>query len=286
MASPRLNSQMFAGPRRDARLQGRPRLAGCSLYILIVLLVLVLFESYHRLGPVDFGRSSPTPVRCSKVAHPVNHAEFSRGARVIDSLTTASLDIPIPDLYSSTFVDPDAKRQALTSHGPPSIPEAALGLFDDARALWFFAGAEGLLTVALTRPTLVTTVRLQGHGVARTCLPRHINVWGLVTPPDEQRIPWNLFDWPGGEFPLPLRAPFERERSYFTSSARPRWVPMGHSDHISPTGNSTDISVMSAVVTAQLPVHVVSIEFKRNWGAEYTCFSGLGLFDSLDVSGI
>ncbi|EJD32524.1 hypothetical protein AURDEDRAFT_178393 [Auricularia subglabra TFB-10046 SS5] len=281
MASPRLASHMFAAPRRAARPQGRPRFTGCSLYLLIVLFVPVLLEAYHRVAPY-LGSRFPDPVRCSDVDHPVNHAAFSRGARIIDSLTTPSLPTPIPNLYSSTFANIDVGRQVLGSHGPPSIPEAALGLFDDARALWFFDGEEGQLTVALAKPVLVSALRIHAHGVPRTCWPRHVSVWGLIPSSDAHRANRNLFDWPRSGFPEPLRAPFATTRSSFVKVASPRWVPMGRTENVSMGGNFTDIAISRT--TQNFPVTVVSLEFKRNWGERFTCFSGLAVYDSLDES--
>ena len=53
--------------------------------------------------------------------------------------------MPIPTLYEVAVESPSVELLVRDSHGPPSIPEIALDLYSDVRALW--------LTVKASEPS-------------------------------------------------------------------------------------------------------------------------------------
>ncbi|EJD50010.1 hypothetical protein AURDEDRAFT_121984 [Auricularia subglabra TFB-10046 SS5] len=214
-----------------------------------------------------------------------DHALFRNGARIITSLTSPSIRSPVGGLYSTPIADKHVGLIVHESRGPPSVPEVALGLYSDERALWFFNGAHGTLTVALPAPVLIRSVVFKPHPIQRSCLPLDVNIWGLIVSPDSQRAEPEDFPWPATAFPLQLQKTGELRlrlaQSLFVNSTAPCWMPMGSTENMRlARGERIMVTMPSAIVEQHLRVHIVAIEFRRNGGSDSTCFPGLSVHDS------
>ncbi|EJD34377.1 hypothetical protein AURDEDRAFT_176570 [Auricularia subglabra TFB-10046 SS5] len=231
-------------------------------------------ERYEAEGPIELGSGS-TPTF-------FDHAAFKNGGRIVDSLTSATLPGQIIDLYNATVSDNVVDILVRASSGPPSMPEVSIGLFSDPRALWFSTGHDGTLTVALSSPAIVRSLHLKPHLRNRACLPRDLNIWGLVMPPDAGRCKQSMFLWPPTGFPSSLQKAnkfkLRRTKTYFQNRpVEPHWVPLG-----TPRGLRLDKSGAAVFAPSSLDehgiyVHMIAVEFRANWGSAYTCFPGLAV---------
>ncbi|EJD33254.1 hypothetical protein AURDEDRAFT_177670 [Auricularia subglabra TFB-10046 SS5] len=218
-------------------------------------------------------------------ALPVDHASFLNGARIIDSLTTPSTPLHVPTLYAHNIPHQLVSLVVHESRGPPSIPEVALGLYSDSRALWFFDGSEGTLAVALASPVPVRFIVLKRHSTPKACLPLDVNIWGLVVSPDSERVQADTFAWPKTAFPVQLQKAKELQaslpQSLYSVSGAPQWIPLGSLRDIRLVGSSgLPIPMPHSMTDHHLAVHVVAIEFLRNGGGDHTCFPGFGVYSS------
>ncbi|EJD38814.1 hypothetical protein AURDEDRAFT_172133 [Auricularia subglabra TFB-10046 SS5] len=210
----------------------------------------------------------------------MNYASFHNGARVIYKLTSSSIPVPFHGLFESTAENAYVDLLVRDSHGP-SLPEAALGLMLDARALWFFNDTPGILTVSFPSPVFFEAIHFIGHPTKRPCQPRAINAWGLVVPPDARRVRYGMFVWP--DFPVSLQVtptlPITRSaKGLFVRESYPRWIPLGQFENLPRGEGSFKFSLSSEVLHERFPVHMVALEFLHNWGAPYTCFAGLEIY--------
>ncbi|EJD34147.1 hypothetical protein AURDEDRAFT_176801 [Auricularia subglabra TFB-10046 SS5] len=217
------------------------------------------------------------------LAWSLDDSMFHNGARIVDAWTSPTYTPPANELYATTIQHPDLDRLVRQSQGPVSIPEVALGLYPDCRSLWFFAGQRALLTVALPEPAHIDHLRLRGHS-DRHCLPRDVNVWGLV---DSASITHNvspaMFDWPPTGFPAELRGSTKLRAPEFIADLGgllgqyPSWIPLAQLRDIPRGDRDSDFAVHDIVSKHGIAVHAVALEFRRNWGSKYSCFAELGI---------
>ncbi|EJD50011.1 hypothetical protein AURDEDRAFT_121985 [Auricularia subglabra TFB-10046 SS5] len=210
-----------------------------------------------------------------------DHAAFHNGARVVDSLTSANLRSPVTDIYATEIADEVVSTLVRASSDPPSVPEVAIDLYSDRRALWFFKDPPGVLAVALRSPVVVRAVYLRSHSVDRPCLPRDVNIWGLVMPPDAVRCTEDMFRWPRTGCPDRLKRAntfkLSLAQKFFMQPAEPRWVPMASARGLRLDQGHALMNASARLVRAHIPVHVIAVEFKTNWGEDYSCFPGLSV---------
>lgn len=208
---------------------------------------------------------------------------FQNGARIVDIWTSPTLPPPDVALYPSKMTNPYVDMLVGYGRGPVATPEVALNLYLDRRALWFFAGHHATLTAALPNPVRIEKIRLRGYP-ARRCLPRDVNVWGLVSPRG-YNISSIDFHWPASDLPTEL----QRKATFPTTilqrrfmGLHPSWIPLMQVHNLPLGDHSHDIPVDEIVTANGLAVHAVSLEFRRNWGNVYSCFAGLGVSGNIE----
>ncbi|EJD38807.1 hypothetical protein AURDEDRAFT_172126 [Auricularia subglabra TFB-10046 SS5] len=215
------------------------------------------------------GRSAVAPRAVCRI----DHGSFTNGARVVDAWTSASFSPPGVDPYSPTPSHPSLNLLTHASRGTPSIPELALGLTGDPRALWFFDGVRGTLGFVLPEPVVVDTVRINGHlshGPARRCLPRDLVIWGAILPSQSDNLTWSMFDWPNTPLPQELAGPAHPGLARAGTFAVPPevvWIPLTQLHDVS-RSSDRDFAITGASVGIGIPVYAVTVQFLRNYGEE------------------
>ncbi|EJD50005.1 hypothetical protein AURDEDRAFT_121982 [Auricularia subglabra TFB-10046 SS5] len=213
-----------------------------------------------------------------------DHAAFHNGARVVDSLTSANLRSPVTDIYTTEIADEAINNLVHGSCPPPSTPEIAIDLYSDRRALWFFKDSPGTLAVALPSPVIVRAIYLRAHSAARSCLPRDVNIWGLVVPPDSMCLTAGMLRWPDTEVPFRLQqgnriksTRLEKILRLFKEPSQSCWVPLASARGLQLHHGDALVNASAQLVAKRIPVHIIAVEFLINWGDIYTCFPGLGV---------
>ncbi|EJD33425.1 hypothetical protein AURDEDRAFT_177490, partial [Auricularia subglabra TFB-10046 SS5] len=174
-------------------------------------------------------------------------------------------DVPVKE--NATSVVASARQLHPLRHasrGTPSIPELALGLTGDPRALWFFDGVRGTLGFVLPEPVVVDTVRINGHlshGPARRCLPRDLVIWGAILPSQSDNLTWSMFDWPNTPLPQELAGPAHPGLARAGTFAVPPevvWIPLTQLHDVS-RSSDRDFAITGASVGIGIPVYAVTV---------------------------
>ncbi|EJD33137.1 hypothetical protein AURDEDRAFT_177782 [Auricularia subglabra TFB-10046 SS5] len=246
-------------------------------WLLTILLTFCAFRP-RGVGLVDVGVAQ---VARPGVACRSDHAFWGHGARVVDALTSATFSPPGPSLYTPEARHPIVKHLVRASHGPPSMPEVVLGFSADPRALWFFEGGRGTLGVAFKAPVVIDTIRLKSSS-ARRCSPRDTVVWGAIDMPSRfHNITAEMFNQPQTPMPSQLMGPMTIKRPRLSlGHSNLAWIPLAELRDI-PLGADRSFAIEGVSVELSLPVHIVAVQFLRNWGDRYTCFAALGVYGDL-----
>ncbi|EJD32740.1 hypothetical protein AURDEDRAFT_178166 [Auricularia subglabra TFB-10046 SS5] len=209
---------------------------------------------------------------------------FSKGARIIDAWTSPTYTPPGVNFFAEQMRNLYIEELVRRSHGPMSTPEIAIGLHVDPRSLWYFAGQRATLTVALPEPVLVESIRLRGHST-KPCLPRDVNVWGLVSRSAAHNIEPTALSWPSTGFPTELQARpdfgYNRLQRALLGPV-PLWLPLAQLRDVPGGVRDNDYPVEDGIVQHRIAVYGIALEFRRNWGHDYSCFAGLGIAGNVE----
>ncbi|EJD33891.1 hypothetical protein AURDEDRAFT_177039 [Auricularia subglabra TFB-10046 SS5] len=216
-----------------------------------------------------------------------DHLLFINGARVIQELTTESAHVRSTHLFNDSIILEHHLNVAVrNSMGPPSVPEAALGIFSDKRVLWYFSGSRGFLGIAPSRRILIERVILKSvHSAApEACIPDEVTLWGLVLlPRNEIRLISREFTH--RELPAQLtHAPsFEnmKDAAWFPIAELKGIQPATSHDASDPVAEGlTDMKLLQQQPKTPIYIHafVFVIDKYGTKTTNVTCFAGVSAY--------